>query len=262
MFICFQGLLILFSSVSFAEDFSDINDDGFVESNTIKNESNSYLKINKDGIKLFVFNQKKSDFRSFRAVTHINASLDSILAVMLDNKSCVFWIDACKESILLKKVSFNERYHYQMISVPFPFTNRDFIFHSIMKNNHKNKSVTISMSSNENFCLVNKSKKCKKINEARLVRVNKSIASFKLESDYKGTKITWMQYTDPAGNLPSWLINNMIKNVPYYTFKNLSIIVKKDEYRDAKLIYDDDGKVISLINPYKKQKKMTSIVNL
>ena len=63
-------------------------------------ESDPYLKLNKDGIKVYIFSHKNSAFGTFKAITHINASLDSILAVMFDNNSCTEWVDACGESIL------------------------------------------------------------------------------------------------------------------------------------------------------------------
>jgi len=44
----------------------------------------SSLRLDKDGIKVFIYNQKNSPFSTFKATSHIEASLDSILAVMFD----------------------------------------------------------------------------------------------------------------------------------------------------------------------------------
>jgi len=45
-----------------------------------KDELGHCLKLNKDGIKVYTFRHKGSDFTTFKASTYINASLDSILA--------------------------------------------------------------------------------------------------------------------------------------------------------------------------------------
>ena len=223
-------------------------------------EYDPYLKLNKDGIKVYIYKHKNSDFGTFRAITHINASLDSILAVMLDNKSCAEWIDSCKQSFLLNKISFNEQYHYQVFSIPFPFRNRDFIFHSTMEHDPLTGSVSITMSSVPDYCREKQSELCTKVNQSRLVRVKKSIGTFKLEPDDKGIKITWTQHTDPAGHLPAWLVNYFVKKTPYWTFKNLALMVKEEPYKFAKLIYDIDGFAVALNKTNKIQKKSSETV--
>lgn len=91
--------------------------------------------------------------------------------------------------------------------------------------------------------------------QSGLVRVHKSIGTFKLEADDNGTKITWIQHTDPAGNLPSWLVNQFVRDTPYWTFKNLAKIVTEEKYKYAKLIYDIDGVAVALNNPVKIKEK-------
>jgi hypothetical protein len=229
--------------------------DNLYANKTEDGEINHSLKLNKDGIKVYIFSHKNSSFGTFKAITHINASLDSILAVMLDSNSRTEWVDACEKSMLIKNISFYERYHYQILDIPFPFINRDFIFHSIMEHNPSTNAVTITMSSVPDYCIDKKFERCEEVNQSKLVRVNKSIGTFKLEPSVNGTKITWIQHTDPAGNLPSWLVNQFVKGTPYWTFKKLAKIVKKERYKFAKLIYDINGVAIALNNPVKIQEK-------
>ncbi len=106
-------------------------------------EFSPYLKFNQEGIKVYLFSHKNSKVGTFKATTHIKASLANILAVLFDNASCPDWIHSCGQAFILDKVSFNERYHYQVFDMPFPFIDRDFVFHSIMKHDPKNKSITI-----------------------------------------------------------------------------------------------------------------------
>lgn len=255
------GIYLLFASFSvvFAEDdFGKIENETLFKPTDIGHqldEPEPYLKLNKDGIKVYIFSHKNSAFGTFKAITHINASLDSILAVMLDHQSCVEWIDACKKSLLIKNINFNERYHYQEFHIPFPFKNRDFIFHSTMEHNPLTKAVTITMASAPDYCIKKQFEGCKKVNQSQLVRVHKSIGTFILEPDANGIKITWTQHTDPAGNLPAWLVNQFVKNTPYWTFKNLAKIVKEEQYKFAKLVYDINGVAVALNNPVKIPEK-------
>lgn len=225
-------------------------------------EFDPYLKVNKEGIQVYVFGRKNSDFATFKAITHIQASLDSILAVMMDSRSCTQWIDSCENSFMINDISFNERYHYQIFDTPFPFVNREFIFHSTMEHNPEKKTVTIKMSSAPDYCNDKQSQACEKINQSTLVRVIKSVSTFKLEPVGNSIKITWIQHTDPAGSLPAWLVNSFVKNTPYWTFKNLSKIVKEEKYKYAKLIYNDKGIAMAISVPDIKVKKTSNIAEL
>lgn len=212
-------------------------------------ESDHTLELDKDGIKVYIYRQKNSDISAFRAVTHIKASLDSILAVMFDNKSCKEWIHACDDAFMLEDVSFNERYHYQICDIPFPFKDRDFIFHSIMKQDAVTKVVDITISAEPDYCNNKETNLCQEVKQSELVRVSKSLGTYKLEPDDNGTKVTWIQHTEPGGKLPNWLVNQFIKDTPYMTLKQLATKVKEDKYHYAKLVYDIEGIAIALNSP-------------
>lgn len=216
------------------------------------------LKLNKDGIKVYFYKHKNFDIGTFKAITYINASLASLLAVMFDNKSCADWIHACTKSFVIEEINFNERYHYQILNIPFPFEDRDFIFHSILKQNPITKAITIITKTVSGYCHDKQSSQCSEVKQSNLVRVIKSIGTYKLEPCDKGIKVTWIQHTDPAGYLPNWLINKFITDTPYWTLKKLAQKVKEDEYKDSKLVYDKDGYAVALITgepkPAKKAK--------
>jgi len=215
-----------------------------------------FLKLNKDGIKVYYYNHKNFNLGTFKAITYINTSLASTLAVMFDNESYPDWIHACTKSFVIKEISFNERYHYQILNMPFPFTDRDFIFHSILKQNPTTKAITIILTSISDYCNDKQSSQCNEVKKSNLVRVIKSIGTYKLEPYDKVLKITWVQHTDPTGNIPNWLVNQFIVDTPYWTLKNLAQKVK--EYKYSKLIYDNDGFAVTLIarkqKPVKKAK--------
>ena len=220
---------------------------GFVAAHDVTEHT---LKLDKDGIKIYIYDKKHSDISAFTAETTIDASLDSILAVMFDNNSCVEWIHACDDSFVLEDVSFNERYHYQICDIPFPFKDRDFIFHSIMRQDPVTKIVDITITSEPDYCNGRQNDQCMKVNDSELVRVSQSLGSYRLVPDKNGsTQVTWIQHTDPSGKLPSWLVNQFIKDTPYYTLKKLALKVKEDKYQYAKLVYDPKGNAIALNTP-------------
>lgn len=230
----------------------------FSASVSVKEKVEYSLKLHKDGIKVYFYSHKNFSVGTFKAITYINAPLASILAVMFDNKSCPDWIHACVKSFVIKEIAFNERYHYQILDIPFPFKDRDFIFHSILKQNPETRAITIIVTSASDYCYDKQSPQCSEVKQSNLVRVSKSIGTYKLEPCDKGVKITWIQHTDPAGNLPNWLVNQFAADTPYKTLKQLAQIVEEEEYKNSKLIYDNNGFAIALISrkqkPVKKAK--------
>lgn len=249
--IIYSCFLFIFSlNSSYSNGFIDIENDYNKVLGENKNLS-STLKIHKSGIKVFVFRHKGSLFSTFKAETTINSSIDSIIAVMLDNDACVEWLYSCYKSIPLKQVNFNEHYHYQILSIPFPFSNRGFIFRSFLTNKPFSKSSTITITTTPDYCTSKISKQCLLINNSKNVMVKKSIGIIKLEPGINGTKITWTQHTDPNGKLPAWLMNSYTKHIPFESFSNLKTIVQKPRYKDAKLKFDTEGNIVAF---YKQNK--------
>ena len=211
------------------------------------------LALDKEGIKVYFYGHDNVEFGTFKAVAHIDSTLDSVLAVMFDHQACQDWIYACKDSRLLKEISFNERYHYQILDIPFPFKDREFIFHSKLMQDPDSNTITIRTIIASDDCQDGNFYLCDHPKENGHVKVNVSVGIIKLEADEKGVLFTWIQHTNPEGYLPGWLVNRFIEQTPYQTLKGLRIKVKERPYSTAQIISDKKGVFIGLEN--KKQNK-------
>ena len=184
----------------------------------------------------------KTKIKAFIGVTRIDASLDSVMAVIFDLEACTDWLKDCAEPVLIKDVGFTERYHYQVQELPFPTQNRDVIVHSKIKQNPVTKTVTIEMEAVPDYCKDEISDVCEKINNSSHVRVRHLHGTYILEPQVDGsTLITWKQHTDPGGMLPEWLINQLVQNIPFFGLKGLKAKVKEDKYLHARLKYNLSG---------------------
>jgi hypothetical protein len=213
-----------------------------------KSEYDWKMVADENGIQVYLKKIWADDVKSFRGVVHINSSLDSIVAVILDINACSDWIHHCKNPLLLAKISFSECYHYQVHQLPFPFKNREFIFHSKLTRSPETGSVTIQMKAVPGFCQEN-SHKCSLIPKSSRIRIKHSHGHYLLEPlDKNNTRVTWTHHTHPEGNLPIWLINSLVKEMPLRTLQGLRKKVFNSKYQKTKLIINDNGKVISLSN--------------
>ena len=56
--------------------------------------------------------------------------------------------------------------------------------------------------------------------------------------------IVWIQHAEPGGVLPDWLVNAMLVDGPWETFKGLRAYVNQPRYRDARLRRDASGALL------------------
>ena len=55
--------------------------------------------------------------------------------------------------------------------------------------------------------------------------------------------MVWLQHTDPAGALPSWLVNALIVDIPFNSMKALERIAKEPKYANGQILYDAQGQI-------------------
>lgn len=200
-----------------------------------------------DGIQVYLKEFWADPIKSFRGISLINSSVDSLLAVIVDINACTDWVHRCKNPLLLFRKSFSENYHYQVHQLPFPAHNREFIFHSKITRSSQTGAVRIQMKTIPNFCQ-NDIKACSLIPRSSLVRVKHSHGYYLLEPVAKNiTRVTWTHHTDPEGHLPLWLVNQLIKDMPYRTLQGLRKKVLNHKYQKAKLVLNAQGAITDLV---------------
>ncbi|MCX4024610.1 START domain-containing protein [Endozoicomonas sp. SM1973] len=200
---------------------------------------------NKEGVKVYTRAIPGSEIHEFKGVTTINTSLASLIGVLDDVSACPQWVYQCTQPTLIQSVSFNERFVYQVNDFPFPSKNRDIILHAKLSQSPSTKAITIQLRAAPDFCHNNKKAICKQINKSKLIRIKKSKGFYLIEPLTKNKiQITWQHHAEPGGDLPTWLVNNLITDTPFYTLKKLAHIVQKNKYQTARLKYDTKGLIV------------------
>ena len=205
------------------------------------------LESDENGIKVYLKEIWAEDIKAFKGVVYINAPVDSLLAVILDIDACTDWIQHCQNPLMLERKNFSECYHYLIHNLPFPAVDREFILHTKISRNPISGAVTVNSESRPDYCLQQQTPHCQLIKHSSLVRVRHSHGSYLLEPVKKGiTKFTWTQHTKPGGILPAWLVNKMVREVPYLSLQSLRKKVTEKKYQKARLILDSDGAIIGM----------------
>ncbi len=213
----------------------------------VSSEYDWKLVRDEDGIQVYLQKYWADNIKAFQGIVYIHSSIDSILAVILDINACPDWVHNCRQPHLLMRKSFSECYHYQIHQLPFPASDREFILHSEVSRSGRTGAISIHTRAEPEFCEENNSY-CADIPENRLIRVYHSHGLYLLEPvAQRITRVTWTHHTNPEGKLPGWLINSLIRDVPFHTLNKLRAKVRQEKYRKARIEIDQQGKIINLI---------------
>lgn len=177
-----------------------------------KNETVIYTRTMENGIK------------EFKAVTTMNVSMKTILAVMVDYKAHPDWMRAMKGCELVQQVTPRTRYLYYSIDMPWPLWDRDLVSKSTFYA-QKNGSVLMKMEATPTV----------KPNDVNHVRIMNSEGYWLVTpiSSTK-TKIVYQYKADPVG-IPSTLVNMFLLEAPKASFEGLASQVKLAKYQNPNL---------------------------
>ena len=179
-----------------------------------------------DGIKVYTRPVRGSKYDAFKATTKIRTSLEDLIAVMADTSTNCKWMHRCGRPTVLKQVSFENRYIYQIKYFPAPFWHRDIIMHSIATANRRGDEVIIRLKAAPDFCDREKIPTCRnldRLNAGReFVRITKAQGYYRLRKLSRSlVEFTWQMHAEPGGSVAGWMSQLSIVEIPFETLKGL-----------------------------------------
>jgi len=164
------------------------------------------------GIQVYTRAVKTSSIKEYKATTIVKTSIKSLVNKIIDGERLKKWNYKTVTSELLEKKSKNKYIIYMYNNLPWPAKDRDHI--SELEVIAVNDSLTkVTIKSDAKRIPVKKG----------VIRVVKFSGHWILEKTKEGVKVTQQMYGDPGGYLPVFVINSMLVNAPFYTFKQLKI---------------------------------------
>lgn len=182
-------------------------------------QENWKLVKEETGIKVYTKPESGSDYKAFKAEMQVSCKIEDIVGILKSSDSINSWIVNCR-GIELLKTDDNDQYYYIETQLPFPFKNRDMVYHF--------QYITI----NSEQVRVNVTGMPEYIEPIEgIVRMAKANGYWLLTSlDTDKILVTYQMHVEPGGLIPAWLANPFIVNVPFSTFKELrKISIIKDK---------------------------------
>ncbi|MBL7716445.1 MAG: hypothetical protein JNL01_13350 [Bdellovibrionales bacterium] len=192
---------------------------------------------NEDGIRVFRREMEGSPFKGLKGIGVVDAPIAKVSAVLDDTTRRMEWVANSRDCRTLKRINDYERIEYNHAAVPWPFQDRDFVFHASVAVNPEAKEIRILMKSVEDPLMPKRS---------GIVRglIHQSNYLLREVDGGKRTLISVEVEADPAGEIPSWLVNTFQKGWARQMISGIREQVAKPGITEMAMVRDAlDGKI-------------------
>ncbi|MCP5041666.1 MAG: hypothetical protein GY944_11615 [bacterium] len=142
--------------------------------------------------------------------TVMRASPERIATWIAAVHTYVDWQHNCEEARVLPQAD-GSRLTYNRIATPWPVSDRDVILRSERSNLADGRIRIEFRSTDQSGHPATRG----------VVRMPRLIGSYELTPTDGGTRVVYTVDSDPGGSLPTWLVRQASKELPYLTLKNL-----------------------------------------
>lgn len=178
------------------------------------------LRKEENGVQIFSRPVEHSDIQAIKILAQVPASPENMLTLLTDPEKRQQWDELCKEARGLATTAeqSDEKRLYLYYDMPWPVKDRDIIVR-----------LTSSREADGSLVLSSQAEAGASGSDSRAVRVTKAWYIWRLsENEQGGTVVEAEMFMDPAGPIPSWLINYLSLNQPIKTVKKLRELGKQD----------------------------------
>jgi len=205
-------------------------------------------EIKKNGIDAYSRIVEGSGILEIRAITVVDARMEVIAEVLRDIPANVDWRPKCVECRLLERHNRNSMTTYTRIDLPWPVADRDVVIKADTSINLNTGRAVVSLGSVDHY-------KAPPVNGN--VRITEFFSQYYLEYiNREQTGIIFTTRVNPAGRIPTFLVNLFNKRFAYEEMLGLIQMVKKQKYIDAGKKSEDRETIENLLKSDEKVKRI------
>lgn len=167
------------------------------------------LVTRRDGIEVYTMSVDDSAYRSFKALTILNTSSEGIIKILKHFDGYANWFAYTKVAFPLES-NGNIDFLYMETQMPWPFYNEDMVYKIDFIEN-QNSSIKVNLEGVPNYIPA----------KPGIKRMKSANGYILLNPTGAKTEIIYFMHSVPGGNMPVWLANNNIDELPYRTLHNL-----------------------------------------
>jgi hypothetical protein len=172
------------------------------------------------GIKVYTRNEKNSSLKSYKGEMVIHAPLQKVCSMVGSDRNFDWWGPDFKNIQLLAYKKDKYVWYYYIYDMPWPITDRDLAVNATVKRD--TISGEYSVTSTPLLKVIPE--------KPDLVRIKKYWQKWTFKPLDKGNVQIYLEgFVDPGGNVPSWIYNMLVTEMPLRTMGLLRERVLSDK---------------------------------
>jgi len=181
------------------------------------------VEKSKNGIIVYSFLPEGERIKQIKVHSTVKGTLSAAVSVLKDVKNYPLWIYNCENSEIITQKTHLEMEYYTQSKTPWPLQNRDLVVSNRIYQDKAKKVHSISMP------LLNKIPE-----KDNLVRITDFYGEW-IFTPLTDNEIAIDYYlkVDPAGTVPSWILNMVIDVGPYQTMENFVAMLQQTHHQKA-----------------------------
>lgn len=184
------------------------------------------FKNEKEAVKVYL--RRTADVNEIKLITSLKSPLSGLVQLFSEVENYPTWGYKVIESRLIRRVSDHECYYYSRIDFPWPLNDRDLVMHSILEQDPVTRAITARSEAVPDMLP----------EVPDVVRMRTAHTKWTLIPGAGGwVYVEYYIYSNPAGNIPDWLVNMAVDTGPRETIKNMRQLLQQPRYQTAKLAY-------------------------
>lgn len=161
-----------------------------------------------NGIKLYTRQEPSSSLKSYKGVMTFHAPIEKACSMVGNARNFDWWGPDFKNIKVLAYQKDKFVHYYYIYDMPWPFTDRDLAVNATVQTDTLTGEYTVTSKPLLNAIPVKKD----------LVRITKYNQKWSmLPLDNGNVQVTLEGILDPGGNVPSWLYNMLVTEMPMKT---------------------------------------------
>jgi len=174
-------------------------------------EESWQLAQDKDGINIYTRLNAETKLNDFKADMIVQASLEEVNSQLSALENHTQWVFDRELTKVLATPNDRTNIVYSITDAPWPVAKRDAVVSFTYDESNTNEFIRIDVVNIDDYYPLNDD----------MVRVPYIKGFWELAKiDDNSTKITFMNAASPGGNIPDWLADSFVLDMPYHSLKN------------------------------------------
>lgn len=165
-------------------------------------------------ISIYTREKPNSKFLQVKAEVTLSANSTKVVAQFSDDNKCWDWQGRCSSVNIIKNINENERLMYTVIDMPWPVSNRDFLFYTTLSFNSATKITNLTLTPAEDVDY-----------PSDLVRAKSNIHYIITPMSEESTQLNILMHTEFGGDIPARFINSKLVDELFSDIEDLASLL-------------------------------------